>query len=52
MHILYTVLYALLMCWQGEFVQQSRGSSVDHHLLYSHDLNVDSGMILKREIRC
>ena len=30
----------LLMCWQGEFVKQSRGSSVDYHFLYSHDLNV------------
>ena len=28
-----------LMCWEGEFVQQSRGSSVDYHFLYSHDLN-------------
>ena len=29
-----------LMCWQGEFVLQSRGSSVDYHFLYSHELNV------------
>ena len=29
-----------LMCWQGEFVLQSRGSSIDYHFLYSHDLNV------------
>ena len=29
-----------LMCWQGEFVEQSRVSSVDYHFLYSHDLNV------------
>ena len=28
------------MCWQREFVQQPRGSSVDYHFLYSHDLNV------------
>ena len=28
-----------LMCWEGEFVQQSRGSSVGYHFLYSHDLN-------------
>ena len=28
------------MCWQREFVQQSRGSLVDYHFLYSHDLNV------------
>ena len=28
------------MCWQGEFVQQSRGSLVGDHFLYSHDLNV------------
>ena len=26
--------------WQGEFVQQSRVSLFDDHLLYSYDLNV------------
>ena len=29
-----------LICWQGKFVLQSRGSSVDYHFLYSHELNV------------
>ena len=29
-----------LMCLQGEFVEQSRGFSVDYHFLYFHDLNV------------
>ena len=40
MHILHTVLLYFQTCWQGEFVWQSRGSSVDYHFLYSHDLNV------------
>ena len=30
----------LLMCWQGEFVQQSRVSLGGDHFLYSHDIDV------------
>ena len=39
---IFSILFSIyfLMCWEGEFVQQSRGSSVDYHFLYSHDLNV------------
>ena len=29
-----------LMCLQREFVEQSRGSSVNYHSLYSHDFDV------------
>ena len=28
------------MRWQGEFVQQPRGSSVDYRFIYSPDLHV------------
>ena len=37
---IFSILFSLhlLMCWKGEFVEQSRGSSVDYHFLYSHDL--------------
>ena len=36
-------------CWQEEFVQWSRASLVDDHLLYSRDLNVWSrGNIVRR----
>ena len=39
------------MCWQGEFFKQSRGSSVDDHFLYSHDLTVCSmGDIERRNL--
>ena len=39
---IFSVLFSIhfLICWPGEFVEQSRGSSVDDHFLYSHDLNV------------
>ena len=30
----------LLMCWQREFVQQSKVSLVGDYFLYSHDINV------------
>ena len=38
---IFSLLFSIhfLMCWQGEFVQQSRGSSFDYHFLHSHDLN-------------
>ena len=51
---IYSILFFIqfLMCWQGEFVQQSRDSSVVYHFLYSHNLMFDSGVILKGEIRC
>ena len=40
------------MGWEGEFVEQLRSSSVDHHFLYSYDLiMLDLGLILKGEIR-
>ena len=39
------------MCRQGEFFKQSRGSSVDDHFLYSHDLTVCSmGDIERRNL--
>ena len=39
----------LLMCWQGEFVQQSRLSLGGDHFLYSHDIDVwFSGDIIGR----
>ena len=41
-----------LMCWQGEFAEQSRGSSVYYYCLYSHNLNVWFRVTLKGEIRC
>ena len=39
---LFSLLICLhfLRCWQGEFVQQSRASSVDDLSLHSRDLNV------------
>ena len=39
---IFSILFSIhfLICWPGEFVEQSRGSSVDDHFLYSHDLNV------------
>ena len=52
MHILHTDPVQFLKCWQGEFVYQSRSSSVVYHFLYSRNLMLDSGMILKGEIRC
>ena len=38
---IFSILFSIhfLMCWQGEFVKQSRGFTVDYHFLYSHDLN-------------
>ena len=36
--ILFSVLF--LGCWQGEFVSQSRGSSVGDHFIYSRYLSV------------
>lgn len=39
-HILPTVHYKFLSCWQGEFVSKSRASLVDDQFLYSHNLNV------------
>ena len=38
---IFSILFSIhfLMYWQGEFVKQLRGSSVDYHFLYSHDLN-------------
>ena len=37
---LFSILLALhfLMCWQGEFVLQSRASLAGDHFPYSHDL--------------
>ena len=38
---IFSILFSIhfLMCCEGEFVWQSRGSSVNYHFLYSHDLN-------------
>ena len=40
MHILHTVLSTFPSCLQGEFILQSRVSSVSNHFLFPHDLNV------------
>ena len=37
-HILHTVLYNFLRCWQGELVEQSKASLVGDHFLHSHEL--------------
>ena len=39
---IFSILFSIhfLMHWQGEFVKQSRGSSVAYHFLCSRDLNV------------
>ena len=40
MHILHTVLYTIREVLTEEFFQQSRGSLVSDHFLYSCDLDV------------
>ena len=39
---IFSILFSahLLMCWQREFVQQSKVSLVGDYFLYSHDINV------------
>ena len=39
---IFSILFSIhfLMHCQGEFVKQSRGSTVGDHFLHSHDLNV------------
>ena len=38
--ILYCYLYIFVWCWRGEFVQQSRASSVANHFIYFCYLNI------------
>ena len=51
---IFSTLFSLhfLWFWQEEFVWKSCASLIGDHILYSHDLLLNSGVKLKGEIRC